>query len=280
MQTFFIFLTTALEFYRNARINLDLDLENSDPTKNTLFLPLCSNQPSKEPISISNPAEIENLPYCGNAPFYFLTGNKNYNRHNKDITFHYSKHPYIRNSFLKYAENIFVSAPPLLFYQLASILPIEQLARIGLEMCGTYSISSSSVDGYIYNLPPLTTSRKIRSYVYNLNKKHQRQPGVKKALRASSLLIDNCASPQESNLYLKLAMPRDLGGYEISSLKANTQIQLSTQAREILKFPTIRPDLCNTKTKVAIEYDSNTFHDNTGQNAKDKLRAAALQHDN
>lgn len=279
MQKFFIYITSALEFYKNARTNMDLDLENSDPTKNTLTLRPCSKQPSSDLLTTKNSIIIEDLPYCGNAPFHLLTKNKNYNRHLKNIKFHYSNLTYLRNSFLKYNDNIYIPAPPLLFYQLATIMPFEQLLQTGLEMCGTYSISESAVNGYVYNIPPLTTALKIKTYITNLNKRHKNLPCIRKALQASSLLIDNCASPQESNLYIKLCAPRNMGGYEISNLKANCQIKLSEQAREILKHPTIKPDLCNKKTKIAIEYDSNEFHDNTGQNTKDKLRADALQHD-
>ena len=149
MQKLFISFVSALAFYRNARINLNLDLENSDPTKNTLTLPPCSNQPSAEPCSKKDSILTDSLPYCGDSPLHLLTKNKNYNRHSKEETYHYSKISYPRSSFLKYKENIFISSPTHLFYELANHLPLAQLLQLGLEMCGTYSLSESAVDGFV-----------------------------------------------------------------------------------------------------------------------------------
>lgn len=98
-------------------------------------------------------------------------------------------------------------------------------------------------------------------------------------MNVSALLIDNIASFKEAELYIKLCAPKNRGGYGITGFKANEQINLSVQASEILKFQTLRPDLSNKKSKVAIEYDSNAFHDNPNQNEKDKIRAGALLHD-
>lgn len=279
MQKLFISHSSALEFYRNARVNQNLALENPNPTNNSLMLSPCSSQPGPESFPKNQLAMLEDLPFCGEPPIHILTSNKNFNRQAFGVIHHYTCFPYSRSSFLKYDDTVYISSPQLLFCQLASTLTVEQLMIVGMEMCGTYSPASSSPEGFVYNIPQLTTALKIRTYVKRIAKWQRNYPGIKNALTVSSLLINNAASPQESILYLKLSTPRHLGGYEILGLEANNKIELSSQAREVLKYPTIKPDLCNKKTKVAIEYDSNTYHDNIKQNEKDKMRASALQYD-
>lgn len=41
----------------------------------------------------------------------------------------------------------------------------------------------------------------------------------------------------------------------------------------------IKPDLCNTKRKLAIEYDSKQYHTEEIQNQKDKQRGTSLMYD-
>lgn len=279
MQKVFISHSSALEFYRNARVNLNLDLENKNPFNNTLYLSSTKAQPLKDKSFVVGSLLKESLPYFGSPPLYLLTKNANPYRKSKFLKVHFTNQTYLKNSFLNYSHNIYISSPQLLFLQLAQYLTFENLLLTGLELCGTYTKSDASPDCYVYGIPPLTTSKQIKTYIKNARNKNKNIQGIQKALTVSSLLTDKIASFKEAELYVKLCAPRNHGGYGLTGFKANEQIVLSTQASEILKFRTLRPDLCNKKTKVAIEYDSNTFHDNSKQNEKDKIRAAALLHD-
>ena len=76
-----------------------------------------------------------------------------------------------------------------------------------------------------------------------------------------------------------LATPHQKGGFGIKNLAFNKTIEISKTAQEICMQKTIMPDLSNEKKKIAIEYDSNAFHNEIKQNNKDKLRINALKHD-
>lgn len=148
-----------------------------------------------------------------------------------------------------------------------------------MEFCGTYALNKSGLNSFISNIPPLTTPARIRKYLATLNNLNKNIRGINKAINAAECLEANSASPKETSLYIMLCAPRKFGGFGLTGFKLNMPIKLSSSARDILGYQTIRPDLCNPKYKIALEYDSNAFHDNEGQNTKDKLRLDALHND-
>lgn len=133
-------------------------------------------------------------------------------------------------------------------------------------------MSKDFASGFSSNVRTVTTPSKIYNFAKLLIQYQPHTKGVKLAMNLSKCLESNSASPQESRLYLKLCLPRKYGGYGLKNIKLNKTINLSKSSYNILGYNTIRPDLCNEKTKVAIEYDSSSFHDNANQNTKDKLR--------
>ena len=148
-----------------------------------------------------------------------------------------------------------------------------------MEFCGTYAINKSNSNILVANIPPLTTPSRIRRYLSSLKNLNKNIRGINKAINAAKYLEANSASPKETSLYTMLCAPRHLGGYGLTGFKLNKSIKLSKKASNILGYSTIKPDLSNPKNKIALEYDSNTFHDNEGQNTKDKLRLDALHND-
>lgn len=87
------------------------------------------------------------------------------------------------------------------------------------------------------------------------------------------------ASPTESMLYTKFALPTRLGGLGVSGLKLNQEIKLSTRALRISDQSRIVVDLLHPASKVVIEYDSREFHSGVDQSQRDKRRRDALQCD-
>lgn len=87
------------------------------------------------------------------------------------------------------------------------------------------------------------------------------------------------ASPQESRIYIILVSSHAQGGFGIRGLQFNRKIELSENAKQQSGQSVIIPDFCNSKTKIAIEYDSSAYHDINAQNQRDKLRINALRHD-
>lgn len=197
----------------------------------------------------------------------------------KKINYKFSSAKFPFGSFVKFKDNIYISSPELVFYQLASVLNEAQLFLLGLEFCGKYSISKDSPNGFVTNIKPLTTPEKINNYLKLLSKENKKLPYMLIAKKVAKELKPNSASPQESRLFIKLCLPRKFGSYGAKGFVFNKPIKLSQRSYEILGQTTIKPDLVNEITKVAIEYDSTAFHENSDQNKRDKLRLDAFHTD-
>lgn len=264
----FISHISALNYYRNARIYYDI-----------------SNSYSNIQLEKSNSTHMDDidfdaLPYIGDSnKIDLLVSNTNFRHINKRVNYVLSKKRFPYGSFIKYRKNIYVCSPELTFCQLASKLDKESLLLLGMEWCGNYSLSDSFECGFASAIKPLTTPDRILAFAKRLHQQQKHTQGISSAIKISKYLKLHSASPQESILFVKLCLPRKFGSYGLSGFDLNEQIKLSEEAYNILGRTTIRPDLCNKKTKVAIEYDSEAFHSDYNQNVKDKLRLDALRND-
>lgn len=191
------------------------------------------------------------------------------------MKYHVFKNFIPKNSFAKIKNDIFLSSPEFMFIQLASKLPLFDLVKIGYELCGNY-VYDQSQDKFVSCKRPISSVKKINRVINAIIQSDQRCFGINKALRAIKLINDNSYSAQETNLCIKLCAGKKYGGFGIKDMKLNQKIKLSTNAREIAGQQIIMPDISNPKTKIAIEYDSDEFHDNQLQNRKDKRRIDAL----
>lgn len=278
MSRIFISHISAFEFYRNARFNNALDFLNNDPLRNTIKLQKGNFKPGISPIKITNICN-DDVPYIESSVLHIETRSKNPNYHNKSVKIHYLKGDYPLYSYLKYNEDIFIASPELLFVQMAKYLNIVQLMMLGLELCGSYSINNLAADGFIYNIKPITNYHKLSSYVNSFYNKNNNYPGIRKAIKALNYILDNSASPKESDLIIKLCTSHSIGGYGIKNFVSNYEIELSTGATNINGRSKIRPDLVCVKNKIALEYQSRAFHANPKQFEIDKIRSAALVYD-
>lgn len=193
--------------------------------------------------------------------------------------FHRIKYKIPKGSFLKLDENIYISSPEFMFCQLAETCSWEQLALIGMEICGRYSIDPQDSGNFVNNCMPITTPKKISNYIKLLKKDNSYIHGLRNAEFVATLLSSNSYSPQESRLFIILTAPHKVGGFGIKNLVLNQSVSLSKESVEICGQDIIFPDISNPDKRIAIEYDSDTFHDDTNQNRRDKLRINALKHD-
>lgn len=205
--------------------------------------------------------------------------NKNFTYKNSAYKFHINKNTIPKNSFLKASPQIYIASPELVFCELSEIFSFEKLMLLGLELCGTYSICEELESGFITDCAPLTTPAKLKNFTKSLRKRQTNQKGIQKASIAAEILESQCASPQEARLFTILASPRKFGGYGIKNIKLNSVIKLSADSSKLCGQKIIIPDLCIHSSKIAIEYDSDAFHENSMQNRRDKLRIDALTND-
>jgi len=246
---------SALEYWKSVRLSPHA------------FWPVTSTPALlSAPPELRTPDELEGMEVS--APVHVLVGNHNARRSSGYFTSHVRKGKLPRGSIVHIEDELYVCSPELTFVQMATMVELPELIRIGFELCGKYDDSSNSV----LSCDPLTRIRKLSAYV-------ERAEGVfgrEKALRALKYLADNSASPRETILTMLLCLPYRLGGYRIEMPRLNYRIDLSKEAKKIAHKGYCECDLYWPRFKFAVEYDSNEFHTGAERIADDSSRRAAL----
>lgn len=260
---------TAFSVYRQLRLS----------GKTMQFKPLKYKSPPDN-VAVENKELYSELSKTYNLSQVDILLAKTKNCHcTKKVKRHCYTNTLPNGSFLEIDKSTSIVCPELLFCQLAHKLTHANLMILGLEMCGDYSLDPNAEKGFVGNLKPITSRRKIQNFIEKLGKLNTNFKGIKRAREIASFLGDGSASPQESRLYTALSLPHRLGGYCLTNAQLNHKITLSKTGRTICRQNVLVPDLSIRKNKIAIEYDSNLFHDNAGQNNKDKLRIDAYIHE-
>ena len=171
-----------------------------------------------------------------------------------------------------------IVSPEFMLIQLSQLLNYEELFLLILELCGSYSINPLD-KSFTNNIYPLTNIKTIKNYLIRFKKINPYAKGVNKLLKICQYAQNGSASPMESRLFIKLCGPKKQGLYECKGLKLNQTINISNKAKLIAGQDYIIPDISCIKKKVAIEYDSAKFHENTTQGQRDKRRRDALVYD-
>lgn len=160
-------------------------------------------------------------------------------------------------SFVDIGGGLAVSAPELLFVEMAEVMgPIEHL-MLGHELCGSFSRDAGDpYDGSItYGVPPLTSVGKITCFLESAS----RIRGITKARRSLAYLNDNAWSPTESLVTAFLRLPIDDLGYEFGSLTLNPRKYFERQLPGAKESRV--PDIVIDGTPVGLNYDGLTHLD-------------------
>ena len=158
-------------------------------------------------------------------------------------------------------SDIYVSTPEFVFAQLANELNDVELARLGNELCGKYSLAAGS--GFTERSKSLTTKAKLSRYVNRMPESSAQQ----RALKALAWVADGCASPQETNLLLVLCLPTRLGGFGLPLPMVNPKLKVSKRLQKYVEGSMYKPDFAwritvnGKRTVVTVEYDSHEHHD-------------------
>lgn len=175
------------------------------------------------------------------------------------------------DSFVQVSKGLYVSSPEACFLQLARQLSLVELVEVGFEFCGTYGLSDEAPRGF-ETRKPLATKRSLERYLT----KSSGQFGVKKALKALGYVVENSASPMETMLVLLLCLPTYLGGYGFEHPQLNYQIEVLDHRLSGRKDRWCVCDLYWPCAKLALEYDSDMFHTDSGRIARDSDRRSDL----
>lgn len=186
-----------------------------------------------------------------------------------------------KGAFHSAGRNLYVSSPELCFLQLARDVPLHDLALIGFELCGMYALDLRN-DCALVPCSPATTKTKLRKF---LESSHG-ATGIKQALRAARLVLDNSRSPMESKVALLLSANSATGGFGLPAPELNTELVMPVRAcspkaanatTSVLRASqTHACDLLWREHGVAIEYDSSAHHEGKENIDRDARRRNQL----
>ncbi|MDR1815429.1 MAG: hypothetical protein LBR00_01945 [Clostridiales Family XIII bacterium] len=157
-----------------------------------------------------------------------------------------------------------VSSPELLFVEMAHSLGFHRALLLGLMLC-------AHPPGEAHR--SLTTAEATRDFLQKIPGHH----GLAQAKRVAYYLKDGAASAHEAILYMALTLPQRYGGYGLGGADFNHEIAVSAEYRRASGRKSFFSDLYWEKEKLAVEYDSRTFHENDEALARDAKKQMALK---
>lgn len=247
---------SALEYWRMADI---APTDHSFPTraKALLSIPPTSAQ---EEYDIFQSFE---------RPLHVLVDEERKRREIRLIKTHTCCGSFPKGSILENINGLLVSSPEFCFVQSAESLPLMALIQLGFEMCGTYRQKKS---GSVYHCDPLTSVAHLAKYISKL----KRVRGMKKAARAIRFVVDNSASPMETNLTMLLCLPCSLGGYGLPKPKLNYRVDITNMVHGRSAKSFYVCDLLWRDAHFCFEYDSILFHAEEACITNDSIKRSDL----
>ena len=174
--------------------------------------------------------------------------------------------------FVRLEPDVFICTPEMCLLQLALILPPEQLLLLMTEWCGKYVLDKCLLGG-VGKRQPLTSPQGIREFVDMAARKH----GSYTLRETARLIRADSESPRESVFGICHSLGCSNGGYGLSPLLLNGEVELSESARQLYNVAKCRCDIYYPTARLAFEYQSKTYHEDWNAQEKDKSRIAALQ---
>lgn len=201
------------------------------------------------------------------TPIHAFVSEEGYRSKSSMIQSHVWRGPYPQDAFVQIERGLYACSPELLFLCMGQELDVVELAELGFELCGWYSLPSDPHDEAfgLVERPPLSSTEAIARFL----RQNTSFPGSKRAMRAAKYLLDGSASPMESKMSLVCILPRVLGGYALPKPSLNHRISLKDGRSFYI-------DAFWPEANIGLEYDSRQFHTGTDRNIRDSQRRNAL----
>ncbi len=147
------------------------------------------------------------------------------------------------------------------------------MALVATEFAGYYRLPTALHDTRYRQKPLVTLENQYAFLGANPN-----LYGVSRARKALELAFDRSASPMESALALMLSLPVEFGGFGLPKPELNKGIPTKQFESMWDGGPVITPDLQWEDHKIAVEYESDEFHNRLGASKADSdaVRANVL----
>lgn len=171
------------------------------------------------------------------------------------------------DSLVRVNPNLYFVCPELIVVQMAPSLTAIQLAKLIMELCGTYSLSPAGGQRSKtkYQLEPVTSLERIKRYS-NLTKV---RGGTRTLREALGYALEGSASLGETKLALMMSLPQELDGYGFSKPSLNASLVVPDEHIGRIGGLKYSLDAFWQDAYTDLEYESAEFH-------LDPLAAASL----
>lgn len=249
---------TALAFWRWRALTRSC-AETPVPTRQTRF-GTCTE----------SPAEIRAAcePFCDGTSIHITCANR---RHSCDIRFHHCTASIPAGSLHRLNDRLFVASPELAAMQATSGLPVSAALMITCEICGTYTLDADDMRGF-RDRPALSSALRLTRFA----ERARGLSGARLFRDIAANTVDGAASPREAAAALILGLPGRLGGYGLGLPALNRDILLAASEQRMLGCRCLRADMLWAESSVALEYDSDAFHSQAADIARDSRRRNIL----
>ncbi len=182
-------------------------------------------------------------------------------------------------SVFQLRKGVWCAGPELTALQLAQEVPVIDLVLILCEMMGTYSIAPGRPGGVVQRRRPLIGPDAIKDFLSTC----AGIKGCRALARADKVAFPGAASPMETKLALRLALPVSKGGYGLRLLSLNSSVEVDRIGAGFADKRIRRPDILiapwpgSGAAPVAIEYDGEEYHMSPEGVAADALRGNELK---
>lgn len=226
--------------------------------------------------------ELARLGFCswdGNDDVHLLACGTAARRQPAGIKVHSTRIDMSSGLFLKVTPNIVLPAPELCFVQCCEKLSFEGALALGLELCGTFSMSEAreneqtaddSDPGY-HECESAMTVRSLTKTIAQLPNVN----GVRTARRAAHYLLDNARSPMEAIVAGVFHPPFSQGGFGIEEMLLNYEIPFDRTAVDASDMTHAICDAFIPSAKVTLEYNG-SYHDEPNARIHDERRSLGL----
>ena len=221
----------------------------------------------------SKEALLESQAFCDSYPIEVMAPDRNHKCKSSLVANRIRDCEFPSRSFCRLSEGIHVVGVELLFLELAPEFDLVALAFLGCELASAYTymedIFEEGVDASgLKSCAPLTSRRSLLEYLDRCEGRHC----IAKARLAASFVLDDAYSPMEICVGLLLTLPRRYGGFGLPKPDLNQEVEVDSEKGQGFRKRSIRFDMLWRKGRVALEYDSDSFHGSMDDLHDDSMR--------
>ena len=256
--------TSSLELIRYLRIVNGAEGLEAKPVRKRLLNDAVNTVKSLDELDAAAQFWLTHL----SSPIHALVGDSAQNTRTKRLVTHVLAGQTPNGAFLDLGHNVRICTPQFAYLQLGMQLDFLDLLRIGLELCGGYSLDPEQPGSCAFGLPPAMEAGRMESFLERM----AGQRGAVAARKTLRYLLPRSASPMESATYLLLCLPRRLGGYALPQPLLNPKVMISNPDGIKERYP----DLFWKDANIDVEYNSDEDHSGNWARYRDSKREVEL----